>query len=258
MVYFQCLGCNRKLLGNYFPPLHQRMVPRLCQECASACKVDQFYRFQNETFRCIQCRNTRSIFYFSRFQYNTKDIVCCVCDECEPQLDAHLHPLLSTEIRKNWIIGEGDANGEIYLFNRASRDAEFNFHARWGIWTWQDPDLAEVLLLEPFHDIWMSAKNRAKEKGREFSITEADLAEIFFQQSGQCALSGIKFTPNEMPSPDRIDSGLGYTRTNVELVLKRVNRMKLDLPKDKFVETCLAIAANSRSMRTSANHAKIS
>ncbi len=43
-------------------------------------------------------------------------------------------------------------------------------------------------------------------------------------------------------SVDRIDSSLGYTCANIQIVHKRVNRSKLALSDEKFREMCAAIA----------------
>lgn len=46
-------------------------------------------------------------------------------------------------------------------------------------------------------------------------------------------------------SLDRIDSNRGYTQDNVQWVHKDVNKMKMDLNQQIFVELCRAIAAHS-------------
>jgi hypothetical protein len=73
--------------------------------------------------------------------------------------------------------------------------------------------------------------------------------EIFEQQGGRCALSGVKMTwMNERIRPtsisiDRIDSSRGYSRDNVRLLCHSVNRMKGDATDGDVLEIAKAIVA---------------
>lgn len=77
---------------------------------------------------------------------------------------------------------------------------------------------------------------------REFNITVPFLMELFERQGGKCALSGqpmltnthrdecpenTRCNPNKL-SIDRIDSSIGYTEDNVQLLRWRINSMKMD------------------------------
>lgn len=77
---------------------------------------------------------------------------------------------------------------------------------------------------------------------REFNITIPFLMELFERQGGKCALSGLSMLTNthrdECPentrcnpnklSIDRIDSTIGYTEDNVQLLRWTANSMKMD------------------------------
>lgn len=84
-------------------------------------------------------------------------------------------------------------------------------------------------LLNPRHWLWASAKNRAKKKGLEFSISENDfeipeicpLLEIPMHKNPECAC-------NNSYSLDRIDSSKGYIPGNVWVISNRANRIKGD------------------------------
>lgn len=73
-----------------------------------------------------------------------------------------------------------------------------------------------------------------KRRPTENPVTHSQLMEMYYQQNGLCALSGVKMTwmrekirPTSI-SIDRIDSTKGYTFDNVRLLCHAVNRMKGD------------------------------
>jgi len=105
------------------------------------------------------------------------------------------------------------------------------------------------------------AKDRNKKRGKnhEFDITVDFLMELYEKQTGLCAMSaiemsttshrdecpeGMRVNPNKL-SIDRIDSNLGYTEDNVQLVCCWVNLMKLDVSIDVFKERCRLISSMS-------------
>ena len=94
----------------------------------------------------------------------------------------------------------------------------------------------------PFMKFLIWAKGRSK----ECNIDEAYIAEIYLQQNGLCALSGIDLDEENM-SVDRIDSTKGYIKGNIQWVDFTVNRMKSDIEQNKFIKLCEMIAA--RRMR---------
>ncbi|TXH09432.1 MAG: hypothetical protein E6R03_16805 [Hyphomicrobiaceae bacterium] len=68
--------------------------------------------------------------------------------------------------------------------------------------------------------LYNAAKNRAAQKGREFSI---ELSDIVIPKV--CPVLG---TPMVSPSLDRIDSRKGYVKGNVRVISKRANTLKND------------------------------
>lgn len=74
----------------------------------------------------------------------------------------------------------------------------------------------------------------------DFSITSAQLKELWQKQEGRCAISGVILTHHLdgsghkefNASIDRIDSQLGYVPGNVQLVAYRVNNLKGNLGVD--------------------------
>ena len=82
-----------------------------------------------------------------------------------------------------------------------------------------------------------SSRRRAKAKGTTNDLTLDQLLDLWQEQDGRCALSGVAMTyeiTNGAPnmynaSLDRIRPGLAYTIKNVQLVCSRANQIKGDL-----------------------------
>jgi len=82
-------------------------------------------------------------------------------------------------------------------------------------------------------------------KHRYEKITLDNLINLWDEQSGKCAISGLDltFTQNSgftitNASIDRIDSTKDYELDNIQLVGSMINRMKTDLPQDEFIKLC--------------------
>lgn len=95
-----------------------------------------------------------------------------------------------------------------------------------------------------------SIKRRAKKNGILVEISLNDLFDLYEQQKGLCALTGISMShTHQNPdvvechvknmyniSVDRIDSDKNYVNDNIQLVCYIINNMKWDISNDKFVE----------------------
>ena len=95
---------------------------------------------------------------------------------------------------------------------------------------------------------------RGKNRILEFSITIDDVIALYEKQNGECAYTGVKMTHITYGSKgngrlkypfnisiDRIDSLIGYTKTNIQLVCALVNTMKWDIDENVFIEMCKRI-----------------
>lgn len=93
--------------------------------------------------------------------------------------------------------------------------------------------------------------NNAKKRDLVFDLTIDYLYDLFVEQGGKCALSGLDITLNkyyirelrtkkisQTASVDRIDSNFGYTQGNVQWVHRDINFMKGCLSKEDFVHLC--------------------
>lgn len=109
----------------------------------------------------------------------------------------------------------------------------------------------------PFN--WFSRyflRRRKNRKNKEGDISIEQIYNLWIKQNKKCALSGIDIgfydilnEKNELVlhscSIDRIDSSIGYTIDNVQLVHKDVNFMKLDFDMSYFINMCKLIAKNN-------------
>lgn len=88
----------------------------------------------------------------------------------------------------------------------------------------------------------------AKARNISFQVSKEDLWKLYEQQNGKCALTGLDISfankttePNEA-SLDRVDSSKGYVKDNVQWVHKDINKMKMELPLERFVELCKLVS----------------
>lgn len=93
----------------------------------------------------------------------------------------------------------------------------------------------------PLRFIYRDAKKHAETYKREFNIILDDLISINKIQNGKCALTGVLFGNDNPPSLDRINSDLGYTLDNIQLILIQVNRMKSNFTQKEFIDMCAKI-----------------
>jgi len=97
---------------------------------------------------------------------------------------------------------------------------------------------------------WFSKfKANAALRGLDWQITIDDVADLYEEQEGLCALTGWEIVFPEVGhaqlstvSIDRIDSSFGYLKENIQLVDKRVNMMKQQYSQEEFIMVCKAVA----------------
>ena len=110
--------------------------------------------------------------------------------------------------------------------------------------------MARVAILPPevvfFNTRLKAAKNR--KKPQSIKINGHDCYEVFLNQNGKCALTGIpltflksgdrqKITPTNA-SIDRIDSSKGYIKSNIQIVSTYVNLLKSDFTVQELLNLC--------------------
>ena len=93
-------------------------------------------------------------------------------------------------------------------------------------------------------------ENRAPLRDKTWDIDIEYADEVFNQQGGLCALTGIEIDagssgctlPNITASLDRINNSKGYERDNVQWVHKDINMMRGPLSVEKFIKLCVKVA----------------
>jgi hypothetical protein len=96
---------------------------------------------------------------------------------------------------------------------------------------------------------------QAKRRELIVSVTRDECFALLSWQSYRCALSGLPlavagnvgdhYHGATTASLDRMDSSAGYTAENIQWVHKDVNKMKMDLCQDRFIEICQAVARHA-------------
>lgn len=112
------------------------------------------------------------------------------------------------------------------------------------------------LLVSAISDRLMQAKERAKKYGgAEPDIDRDYLYQLFKDQQGRCALSGVlmKIEKGAIAclSLDKIKPELGYIQGNVQWVAWAVNRAKGDMEEAVFLDMCQQILDYQKVQRLS-------
>jgi hypothetical protein len=89
--------------------------------------------------------------------------------------------------------------------------------------------------------VFSKLKRGAIERKLCFEITIEDIFNQYVKQNKQCAFTGSYIVFGDDASIDRIDSSLGYTIDNIQIVHKKLNMMKKDMPNQEFILWCKAI-----------------
>lgn len=96
-----------------------------------------------------------------------------------------------------------------------------------------------------FRYYWLQARNRAKKKNLEFTITPKMIEDLFVKQNGRCFYSGISMLIHDKNehsiSIDRRDSTKGYTSENIVLCCLQANLMKNNRSEIDFFDMIKAI-----------------
>lgn len=116
--------------------------------------------------------------------------------------------------------------------------------------TQNDPKTSGVSVYRGLRMSWLKKfETSAKLRGLDWEITADDVADLYEEQEGLCALTGWEIVFPETGHPqtttvsiDRIDSSFGYLKENIQLVDKRVNMMKQRYSQEEFVMVCKAVA----------------
>lgn len=91
------------------------------------------------------------------------------------------------------------------------------------------------------------ARCRERKNKILITITKDDLIEQLEKQEYKCFYTGVSLLLQEVNkyncvSIDRLDNTIGYISGNVVITTWLINRMKSNLTRDRFVETCKMVA----------------
>lgn len=79
-------------------------------------------------------------------------------------------------------------------------------------------------------------KSSAKIRGFTFDLTKKEFLKAIKQKCYYCGLSGFGI--------DRVDSSMGYIKSNIVSSCSMCNYMKRSYSKEEFIKRCLLIAIN--------------
>jgi hypothetical protein len=106
----------------------------------------------------------------------------------------------------------------------------------------------------PFYVMLKQAESKLKRGSRvlEFNVSVDYITKLFYEQKGQCALSGREISlakehfwhknGGTTASLDRINSSKGYIEGNLQWVHKDFQFMKSDLGQQEFLDMCVEVA----------------
>jgi hypothetical protein len=93
--------------------------------------------------------------------------------------------------------------------------------------------------------MYQGLQRGARSRGYAFNLSKRQLKKLLTENT-KCALSGRElvfkqYDPNKA-SIDRIDNCYGYSNKNVQVVSAQINRHRLDLSVNDFVQMCCEVA----------------
>jgi hypothetical protein len=98
---------------------------------------------------------------------------------------------------------------------------------------------------------WSSIKHHARARGLSFNVTIKDAWLLFLAQGRRCKFTGRPLTLQKRgrtASLDRINSGRGYSRGNIQWVHKDCQRMKMDLSDLDFINLCREVTEYQKAV----------
>jgi hypothetical protein len=270
----KCAMCRKPKNRDYFSILYQDLKTR-CRRKNLICDVDAIFL----KAKCDQQLN-RCFYSQINFQYSSGSAFSPTIDRVDNNKGyikdnvvvcskiANFMKLDQTlEMFKSWVrIINNPSGGEIFKLNppqfktsekffkcascKIEKDSRFFTTQKDNITGFKKSctqclffDDFDHFLKRIFNNITAKFNKSNKAEKRVNQITIEDVKNLYEQQNGKCAISGIPMTRIHVPqsklcdtniSIDRIDSKIGYTKDNIQLVCARVNSMKSTLSMDEF------------------------
>jgi len=238
----QCPTCSRVLPIEQFVSDKRVKVGWQCKACHSVRMATQRekYKQRNRSLgllreglkNCSKCKQEKQKTEFSA-NVSMKDGLNPLCKVC----DLGKHELLARKYQKKH-------ESELPIHNeeelktctkcgtqKTVRDFAIDTKRKNGLCVWCRSCVSANSKLHRANNVtrylFRSARNGAKQRGLEFSITEEDLV-----VPEHCPIFGFKMEPggkrSTSPSVDRIDNTKGYIPGNVVVVSVKANHVKSD------------------------------
>lgn len=209
------------------------METKICKKCGDELPLSEFYQCPSMAHKIDNtCKNCRRV---QKGHERTPSILHCpVCGRDLPYYQFTI--ARKSHTGRMWCCTEcWKSNPGISPNNfRKTYDPEF----RQLIYTQK----RESRLRNYIHCMWRSAKNRAANRGIEFTISESDI-----QIPEKCPLLQVPFQFGSKgnypysPSLDRIDNTKGYIKGNVWVISMKANTMKNSATPEELVSFCQGI-----------------
>lgn len=141
------------------------------------------------------------------------------------------------------------------IFNAKTTKQKFCNPSCKGRWKYVTDSVTTESQYENISGNWSRYLSRLlySSRRKRDGLKRDDLLALLHKQGGKCAISGLpltclltngtKYWSNA--SVDRVNAGQSYTTDNIQLVCRAVNSWRSDIPLDKFIEICRAVANNN-------------
>lgn len=196
-----CLECNT-------PFQRKRQIGRAPKFCSRECYEKNYYRHPDDT------RDT------------PKDAICGLCQTPFVKIKRNQRFCSRECYKKAWPVLNRTKANERQRLHRLNNPEWYVERTPKYTKTYR----AKRLSSRPWSYLLQSAKNRAKEKGWEFELTDEWACARW---KNKCEITGIEFQTNGRQGPqpysasvDRKDSSKGYTQENSRFILWGINALK--------------------------------
>lgn len=196
---------------------------------------------------------------------------CCYCHISKPEEDFYKGATACKLCKKEYDKKNKERIKEVrkadHLRNKERDNKNSKIHYtlnkdKWATNYQRDKEKVHEAFIKSYYDPnntlkhrLFACKRRAKETGLNFELDLPFLEDLLQKQNNKCALTGINFDPNKNEncrmrpfslSVDRIDSNIGYTKSNVRLVCAVVNFSLNEFGQEIFDKMCEAYIQKKR------------
>nr|QBK93324.1 MAG: hypothetical protein LCPAC404_00280 [Pithovirus LCPAC404] len=240
---------NRGLYGRY----------SICK----LCKGKHLDINKDQKRKCTRCNKLKRLALFNTQKYAIFGKTTR-CSACIKELIEHARPKDSQSRTKECSSCKNRKSMSEFAIDRTTPDALFT---RCKQCINKQRVKRQSTLIGFVNALFTSIRSGAKRRSFSLQITKSDIINLFNEQKGLCALTGMKMTHIRIfrsswikkcdkryyrnLSVDRIDSKKGYCLDNIQLVCYKVNNMKLNFSQDFFINACTEISGcfNTKNTR---------